>query len=307
MDRYFQKLPNIFYNNTLCKDITRRTKLIEKPRQSPFVFYPFELKNQLRSDHVAEYYYEDSELDWLIYMTNGIVDPYYQWYLNDSQFESLLIEKYQSLENAQKRIAFYRNNWATDSQELSVSQYNSIIVESWKKYYSPIWGPGTKIVGYKRKQIDSITNTNRIVEYTIQANNTSISLSDGELVDIKITGQQQTVGTGEVIISNSSILRIKNVSGNTQANTTFTKTIVGEQSAANVTVSNSDVIFENITIEEQVFWSPVSFYDYHQEINEQNKNIKLVAAGQHTIVVDQFEQVVREDVDSVTGISQFTQ
>jgi hypothetical protein len=236
-------------------------------------------------------------------MSNEIIDPYYQWYLNDAQFESLIIEKYGSIEHAQKKIIFYRNNWDSDDRELSVSFYNNTLQQSWKKYYSPIWGPGNKIVSYKRKQFDATTNLNRIVEYNISANNTSNGFIAGELVDIKIPGQDATVGTGEVIIANSTILRIKNVDGNTSANSTFNKTIVGETTFANVTVSNADITFQNFTVDEGVFWSAVSYYDYETEINEQKKNIKLVGSGQHILLVDQFQQAMNEDVDSTTNLS----
>jgi hypothetical protein len=303
MDRYFQKLPNLYYNNYLVKDISRRAKIVEEPRKSPFVFYPYEIKHQLRSDHIAEYYYNDSELDWLIYMSNEIIDPYYDWYLNDFQFESLLIQKYGSIEQAQKKIIFYRNNWAIDDTELSVSYYNNTLTQSWKKYYSPNWGPGNKIVSYRRKQLDALTNTNRIIEYAISANNTANGFVAGELVDIKIPGQDATVGTGEVIIANSTIVRIKNVDGNTSANSTFNKTIVGETTFANVTVSNSDVTFQNFTTDEGVFWNAVSYFDYETEINEQKKNIRLVGSGQHLLLVDQFQQRMSEDVDSATNLS----
>ena len=39
------------------------------------------------------------------------------------------------------------------------------------------------------------------------------------------------------------------------------------------------------------------------EINEQKKNIKLVGSGQHILLVDQFQQKMNEDVDSVTNLS----
>ena len=186
---------------------------------------------------------------------------------------------------------------------LPISYYNNNLEQDWKKYYSPTWGPGNKIISYRRKQLDATTNLNRIIEYTISANNTANGFVAGELVDIKIPGQDATVGTGEVIIANSTILRIKNVDGNTTANSTFNKTIVGETTFANVTVSNADITFENFTTSEGVFWSPVSYFDYEMEINEQKKNIKLVGSGQHILLVDQFQQKMNEDVDSVTNLS----
>lgn len=302
--KYFDNLPNMYYNNKLCKDIARRNRIVDDPRNSPYVFYPYEIKHQLRSDVISEYYYNDSQLDWLIYMSNEIIDPYYGWYLDDYKLEALLVEKYGSIEKSIKLIKEYRTNWAIDDSEISVSFYNNNLANEWKKYYSPVWAPyGTKILSYKRKQEDVTINTNRILDFTISANNGATAFTNNEIIDIRTTGTN-TVGTGQLLYANSTTVRVQSVSGNTTANSTFTKYIIGETSSANVTVNAVTTVRENVTEDEERFWSPVSYFDYEQEINEQKKHVRLVGAEVKDLLLQDFFEKIQQDMDPVTRIVQ---
>lgn len=299
--RYFENFPYVFYNNKLCRDISRRVKLVESETNSPYVFYPYTVNDQLRSDQLSSYYFDDPKLDWLIYLSNGIIDPYYGWYLNDEKFEQLIVEKYSSLEQAQKKIIYYQNNWANDTTELSPSFYDNTLAKQYKKYYNPIWGIGSKIVGYRRKQDDTTMNTNRILQYTISAENSNTEFIQSELIDIRITGTN-TVGTGELIFANSSSITIKNVSGITTANSSDTKFIIGETSGANVTVNSVITVYENFNEQEEVFWSAVSYYDYEQLLNEQKKQLKLIDLSLTDFIVDEFNTKLKDDIDPDTNL-----
>ena len=306
MNRYFEQFPTRFYTQFdkryLCKDITRRVKIEDSQLNSPFIFYPYEISNNLRSDLVAEYYYDNSQMDWFIYLSNGIIDPYYGWYLTPEQLDTLIIQKYGSLEQAFKRILFYRNNWAIDQTEITPQYYLNTLPLSWKKYFSPNWGPNNKIISYSRKKQDSMTNTNRILQYSI-ANTSSFAFTSGEFVDIKIVGQDATVGVGEVILSNTSVLRIKNVSGNTTANSTVLKTIVGESSSANCLANSVSTIVENFSEDEGVFWSAISAYDYEIEQNEQKKQLRIMGREYAPSAINNIREKIQEDVDTFTGQS----
>lgn len=300
-DNYFRQLPNMFYNNILCKDITRRVALIETEGTSPYVFYPYEIKHQLRSDLIAEYYYSDSQLDWFIYMTNQIVDPYYQWYLTDNQFASFINEKYGSVEKAIKKIKYYKTNWESDEKEISVSYYENNIDETWKKYYTPNFGVANKITSYKRRQEDVTINTNRILEYSVHSNNNDLSFIPGEIIDIRTTGTN-TVATGECVYSNLSHVAIQHVSGNTFVSGSSMKYLIGETSSANITSNGFSIIVQNITEEEEVFWSPVTQYDYDFAMNEQRKNINLIGNGLSDLAIREFVDRMREDVDPTSNM-----
>lgn len=56
----------------------------------------YDLAAAERPDAVAEKIYGDSDLAWLILMTNDIVDPTQDWIHNTTDFQSFLSEKYQN-------------------------------------------------------------------------------------------------------------------------------------------------------------------------------------------------------------------
>lgn len=297
MDTYFSKFPMITYSNTISRDITRRCKIIANDLATPYLFYPYELNDSLRPDLIAEYYYNDPFLDWSVYMSNDIIDPYYGWYLTYENFYKHLIQKYGSVEYTKKKIMFFRNNWPIDDKELTPSYYNNNLPPSFRKYYTPILGVGTNIISYKRKEDNSILNTNRIMQYTISSNNNSIALEPGELVDFKRTGEEATVGTGEVEMSNSTIVRIKNTLNDYAANTTNIKDIVGETSGANISVNSSVNYFENFANTEANFWQPVYLYDIEVEENEKKKDLYLLGDDVMPEFVVRFEEKMLEETD----------
>lgn len=271
MDLYFIKFPQMYYSNTVCKDITRRVTLPDNVSLNSSLFYRYEVKFSTRPDVISENYYEDSTLDWLIFLNNGIIDPYYGWTMNDDEFDSFIEKKYGSIEIAKKKIKFYQLNWPTDETEISVSYFNNNLPGQLKKYYSPIFSNFDTIMSYKRKKEDLTINTNRILEFSLS----SISgngFSVGEIVDIYNPSQSQVIGGAEVIFSNNSVIKVHNISGNTSA----TNKVKGETSNTLATISSTLLLNKNIPDDEIVFWSPIYFYEYEMQINEKNKNIYLL-------------------------------
>lgn len=268
---YFSKFPQIEYANSVCVDITKRVALNRDLRYSPIVFDNYELKNSSRADIIAENYYEDSAMEWVLWLTNGIVDPYYGWNLTDEDFNAHLIKKYGSVEYAQKKIAYYRNNWRYDDRELTPSYYNSTLPDNLKKYYTPVFNDGLTILSYARKNEDIVVNTNKLY-------NLDISLSSnaqfvvGEIVDVKSTSPVAIVGGGEVVFANSTVVKVKNISGNLSA----TNSLIGETSNATATITASTLLSTSIPDDEAVFWEAVYVYDVEYDKNEKNRSIQLM-------------------------------
>jgi hypothetical protein len=269
----------------------------------PLNYYPYEITDHLRTDHLAEYYYDDANYEWTAMLANQIIDPYFGWYLDDRGFEQLIIEKYGTVVNAQKYIKYYINNWEADNSVISPGNFNNALDDNLKKYWRPVFNRPTEIVGYERKPDNIVMNTNQILEYTISSNNDTIALQNGELVDIKTTGSEDVTANGQVETSNSTMVRVKNVTGNTLANTTIVKDLVGQTSGANVSVDEVVTLFENISNAEFAYYSPVTYYDWEQEQREAAKNINLISDGAIEAVTDEFERIMTFDIDPDTGLS----
>jgi hypothetical protein len=115
VNRYFDKYPLINYANNLVIDITKRVTLVDKVTKNPYIFYPYDISNSEREDQLSARYYGDPYKSWILYLSNNITDPYYEWYLSDEEFNEFIISKYGSIENSMQKIKFYRNHYSSFS------------------------------------------------------------------------------------------------------------------------------------------------------------------------------------------------
>jgi len=264
---FFNKFPVITYANANCIDITKRVVIDSTLRNNPIAYDEYTLKNSTRADTIAENYYDDPAMEWMLFLVNGIVDPYYGWNLSSFDFNEHLIKKYGSVEFATQKISHYENNYKNDVGEISVDYYENTIAEKLKRYYAPNYDENIMIMNYSRRQDDVIVNTNKIYQFGITlSGNTNFDM--GELVETN-PGD----GKGEVIFANTTYVKIKNVSGDLSSSIT---TIIGSNSGAQGTITSNELLIENISNDEAVFWTPVTYYDVENTINENNKNIKLM-------------------------------
>ncbi len=272
MESLFRKYPAIFYSNTACLDLTRRVTISQVTR-GPYLFYPLVLKAGIRIDTLADAYYSDPYLEWLILLGNDIVDPYYQWYLDENEFNEYIRDKYGSHEFAIEKTKFWRVNWGESEAEISPTYYENTLPADWKRYYSPIYGSGSKITTYRRKQEDWFVATNEILQYELTYT-VGNSFSNGEILDLKFSGAP--TGGAEAIVSNSSMIMVQHTQGNTVANTTHVVTIVGETSLTEATTDEVTTLAAVVTNSDSKFWSRVSFFDWENEQNEMRKHLKIL-------------------------------
>ena len=91
---FFRELPNLLYQSPLSsrtsadeyievKNLFRRVKLREDLQNVFTVFDKYEITQGARPDTVAEEIYDNSELDWVVLITAGIVNVRDEWPLSD--------------------------------------------------------------------------------------------------------------------------------------------------------------------------------------------------------------------------------
>ena len=97
---YFSKFPNMVYdvknngNFKLLPDILRRVKQRNAIKSGQFIFDTYDVKNGEKPEDIAYKWFGDAQLHWVILMTNDVTDRYYQWPMNDAQFEEFIADKY---------------------------------------------------------------------------------------------------------------------------------------------------------------------------------------------------------------------
>ena len=97
---YFNRFPLMIYdmkndgNYKLLPDILKRVKQRNAIKDGQFIFDTYDVVNGESPETVAYKWFGDAQLHWVILMTNNVLDRYYDWPMNQVQFQEFLEDKY---------------------------------------------------------------------------------------------------------------------------------------------------------------------------------------------------------------------
>lgn len=272
---YFSKFPLITYNGQTAVNISERVSLLDTVAKNPYLYYTYDLNNDLRIDQVAGSYYSDPYMGWLVCLSNQIIDPYYGWYMSEHDFNSFLTAKYGSVQAAQEQVMYFRNNWYDNLESVEASYYDAL-PSNLLKYYEPVFGYNGRIVGYSRVQQDWTINTNQLLTFS---NLGGGPFTKGEIVNISFPDYGES-GSATVVSSDGNNLTIQHILGYCAPTRDSYMVFFGQTSGNEVSIISTDDLvvtkYSNVPDDELIYYSPVYAYDYEQEKNEANKSIKLL-------------------------------
>lgn len=190
---YFKKIPNFEYISreseknsisdfTLVKNLFKRAKIRDDIFKQLSYFQKYTILGEERPDQVAEKFYEDPTLDWVVLLSNNIINVYDEWPKTQSCFNDHLLQKYGSYENLYSGIHHYetsefktRNGYIVveGGKEVTKSFYNSpeYEIELDLSIQLPKVIPGVFAIGISNIDIESgtvsqLTITNAGAGYT---------------------------------------------------------------------------------------------------------------------------------------------
>ena len=148
---YFRQVPNFDYvsrikdskqisNYVQVKNLFRRVKLRPDIYQNTGYFDQYIIRGNERPDNVAYKVYQDPTLDWVILISNNIINIQTEWPMSQNDFDSYLLEKYGSYENL-NAIHHYETTEIVNS-EGTIMVPNGLVVNSdfSFSYYDEITG-----------------------------------------------------------------------------------------------------------------------------------------------------------------------
>ena len=101
---YFRNIPNFAYINrdnnresdtySSVKNLFKRAKLRSDIFENLAFFEKYIIKGDDRPDNVAFDVYQDSTLDWVILLSNNILNVQTEWPLDQESFENYVLNKY---------------------------------------------------------------------------------------------------------------------------------------------------------------------------------------------------------------------
>tara|TARA_A100001011_G_scaffold399303_1_gene507324 strand:+ start:1343 stop:1891 length:549 start_codon:yes stop_codon:yes gene_type:complete len=97
---YFSSFPKIVYNAKgngspkVVTNILRRVAIRAKIKDNVMLYDTYDIVSGDTPESLAHKLYGNSELHWVILITNDITDRYYQWPMYEQQFNTYINEKY---------------------------------------------------------------------------------------------------------------------------------------------------------------------------------------------------------------------
>lgn len=297
MTGYFSKFREILYDGNRAKDLSRRVVMIDELQNNPFHFNSQEIKAYDYPDLLSFEYYKDQYYDWIFYVGNNVVDPYFDWYVNNEVFNAEIIKKYGNHENATQKIAYYLTK--DDSQEIEPSHYATLSFQT-KKYWTPNYDVSGRILNYRKRRLRRKIVTNAIIKYTLETIPTEgwvyddlfivniSSTTEGRVQLLKIEGNsmwcQHCYGTYNVDIPNGLVL---------SADSKIKKRLSVNTYESSFRITNTKILSQMIHSDEYVYWKPIYYYDLEVANNERKKLIRVLKPDYATIMQGNLDNLVK--------------
>ena len=130
MSSYFSEVPNFEYVSRLpdakisdyitVKNFFKRGFLREDIFQNLTFFTKYQIQGSDRPDNVASQVYNDSTLDWLVLMSNNIVNIQNEWPISNPDFDEIMLERYGSYDTLFNGIHHYETIEVKDARDVKI-------------------------------------------------------------------------------------------------------------------------------------------------------------------------------------------
>ena len=130
MSSYFQRVPDFNYVSRLpdskigdyvrVKNLFKKGKLREDIFQNVAFFEKYKIVGDDRPDNVAFEVYNDSSLDWIVLLSNNILNVQSEWPLPQTDFDRFVLDKYGDYDTLYNGIHHYETTEVKNSQGVTI-------------------------------------------------------------------------------------------------------------------------------------------------------------------------------------------
>jgi len=181
MSKYFNYFPKTVYsldntnNVDVVTSIVSRFAFESSFRDNTAVYYEYNIQDSDTPEIIANKFYGDSEKHWVVLMLNQIVDPQFDWPLDQRTIISYMDEKY----SANASVGQSGVSWA----QANIHSYYKVETRTTNSTNTDLQ---TKI------QVDANTYAN------VAATTTNLTLEDGNSITIKVSKETKSYYDYEV-------------------------------------------------------------------------------------------------------------
>jgi len=307
---YFRQVPDFDYVSrdsnqrqiseyATVKNLFRRGKLREDIFGDLAFFTKYKIIGDERPDNVAYKIYNDETLDWVVLLSNNILNIQTEWPLPQSIFDKVMLEKYDTYDNLYNGIHHYETKEVRDSSGNLILPEGIQMPNEWKSGNGFIQGAViTEIFG---------------IFYNIVSDNyTVILLNDGPNIKsgakVTITGSSVENINGTFIVddiattSDSGFIfafsfspnipsnEIIEISGNEKFEFISTDPLLNSNTYYYQYYDNN--LQTNVTLPASSILTSITNYEYESQLEDEKRNIFVLKPRYLNIVFNDLEEIM---------------
>ena len=291
---YFSEFPRRFYdlnkdnNGKAVVDILRRVKIRQTVKTNASVFENYQTRALDRPEILADKIYDDPELYWIIMMMNDVVDPFYDFALDDQSLETYINTKYPGQ-------AFFLDDGLTDDDD-EIYPHTDINTISRASDPEVMFPKGASLVKVSdpEENYATVYRFNRTYQ-RLEVTDINGSFAAGDEILARVGDEEVTTATiGRTITSNPGALHHFEDSDTGDAlsplpiSTTSTKNL--KEYINRFKIPQPPHIKDPIPEESS---SVVTNRDYEDSFNEAKREIKLLSPEFVSMVKREFEELIK--------------
>jgi hypothetical protein len=130
MSNYFRQVPEFEYISRLpganigdyirVKNLFKKGKIREDIFQNLAFFEKYKIVGDDRPDNVAFEVYEDSKLDWIVLLSNNVLNVQSEWPLPQTDFDRFVLDKYGDYDTLYNGIHHHETEEVKNSQGVTI-------------------------------------------------------------------------------------------------------------------------------------------------------------------------------------------
>lgn len=289
--QFFDKFPKIDYdiNRNLYSRYENVTNLffrigfVREILNNISSYHVFELENGDTPENVADKIYGDPNAGWMVLYANRIMDPQWEWPLDNDQFRKYIIDKYGSIENAKTTTHHYemvikrtnsRTNVTTETRfEVDYRAYGP------KQFTVTIW-PEEANYTLGEEVFTGVSTSN----YDFYGD-VSNWWSSNNVVQVSNTIGR--IAIGDILVGNTSGL-LGTVTEILEYGTTHDYYLNLPEVQEVETFNANGTTITQVTDREAI-----SAYDYENTLNESKRTIKVVKEEYYAKIQAEFNNLVK--------------
>ena len=309
MAHYFRYVPNFAYVNRdtdsqgisdykAVKNIFKRGKIREDIFGDLQFFEKYQIIGDERPDNVAFKLYDDETLDWVVLLSNNIVNIQSEWPLPQSTFDEIMLEKYGFYENLYSGIHHYETEAIVNSQGVTLLAAGIQMNPTWKTN-----GNFLEVISNRITTIVADTETN---EVTVILQDGIFGLVEGS--QVYISNVTPTTFNGSFVVTSTAptgAVSPTSFTFNLGSTPPVALPTMGGSERANFTINNSTNVgnahyYEyydsglgySIQVPSTSFIRAVTNYEYENSIEEAKRNVYVLKPRYLSVLFDDLESIM---------------